>query len=257
VGRPRVMRRPLLLVGVGLTAAAAVAAVAVAGRLLFHDTSRPASVTAALRVFRSEVRHPAAGEGVYLYRTAGGESLSVLNGTAHAYPATTTVALVRADCGVQLHWQALAERSTTWLLCRNAHGIVMRSSDEVHTFFGQTDRTDYRCSGAWPSGGPSGMRRPFACSSKGGRERGFAVVVGRSVLVVGGTRVDAVHIRTTSVVSGGNHGTETSDWWLARDSAAPVRIALSSRTSRTIPILGTAHYREHAVLALESLDPLR
>jgi len=36
-----------------------------------------------------------------------------------------------------------------------------------------------------------------------------------------------------------------------------VRIVLSSRTSRNVPIVGTAHYREHAVLALESLEPLR
>lgn len=241
----------------GLAAAAIVGGVAVAGGLFFRDTSRPASVTAALGAFRTEDPHPTGDEGLYLYDTTGGESLDVLNGATHAYPATTTLALTRAACGVRLRWQALTGRSTTWVLCGGGRGTVEQSDDEVHTFFGQTDHTNYACAGVWPSTGPAGARRAFACRSAHGSERGFAVLVGRGAVLVGGTRVDAVHVRTTAQVSGTSHGTETVDWWLAGSAAAPVRIMLTSRTSRKEPIVGTAHYRERAVLRLESLTPLR
>ena len=166
----------------------------------------------------------------------------------HRYPATTTIALTRSGCGARLRWQALTQRSTTWVLCRSPHGIVERSSEEVHDFFGKVDRTSYRCVNA---------RGTFTCVSPHGRELGVAVDLGRETIAVGDTRVDTVHIRTTAQISGGDRGTETVDWWLAPNTAAPVRIAFSSRTSRKEPIIGAAHYSEHAVLRLASLEPLR
>lgn len=243
--RPKV----LLVVGVAIAAVAAGLAAAVAGGLLLHDSSRPASVTAAIRLFRQESPKPALGDGVYVYDTTGGESLDVLSGVTHRYPAATTITLTHAGCGVRLRWQALAERSTTWLLCRSPHGIVERSSDEVHDFFGKIDRTSYRCA--------AGARGAFTCVSQHGRERGVAVTVGRETIPVGGARVSAVHIRTTARISGGDHGTETVDWWLAPNVTAPVRLSFSSRTSRKEPIIGAAHYRERAELKLASLEPLR
>jgi len=68
--------------------------------------------------------------------------------------------------------------------------------------------------------------------------------------------VSAVHIHTTAHISGGDHGTETVDWWLAPGRAAPIRITMSSRTSRKEPVIGAAHYRERAELRLVSLVPL-
>ena len=244
----RLLRPKALLVVVVVVAGAALAA-AVAGGLFLRDSARPASVTAALRLFREENPGPTGDEGVYLYDTTGGESLDVLGGVTHRYPATTTIALTRAGCGARLRWQALTERSTTWVLCRSSHGIVERSSDEVHDFFGKLDRTDYRCS--------SGARGAFTCVSPHGREHGVAVDVGHETIAVGDTRVDTVHIRTTAQISGGDRGTETVDWWITPSTAAPVRVAFASRTSRKEPIIGAAHYRERAELRLVSLAPLR
>jgi hypothetical protein len=243
--------RPKALLAVGLVIAAAAAGLggAVAGGLLLHDSSRPASVTAALLSFRREDPVPARDEGVYVYDTTGGESLDVLGGAAHHYPAATTIALTRTGCGVSLRWQALSERSTTWVLCRSGSGIVERSSVEVHDFFGKADRTSYRCT--------SGVHGAFACISQQGRERGFASDAGHETIAVGGARVDTVHIRTAARISGSDRGSETVDWWLAAGTPAPVRIVFSSRTSRKEPIIGDAHYRERAELRLESLQPLR
>jgi hypothetical protein len=171
----------------------------------------------------------------------------------HRYPAATTIALTRTSCGARLRWQPLTERSTTWVLCLTPRGIVERSSDEVHDFFGKVDRTSYHCTNS---------RGTFTCVSPHGRELGVAVDLGRETIAVGDTRIGAVHIRTTAQISGGDRGTETVDWWLAPNSAAPsgaapVRISFSSRTSRKEPIIGAAHYREHAELRLASLEPLR
>jgi hypothetical protein len=118
----------------------------------------------------------------------------------------------------------------------------------VHNFFGKVDRTSYRCVNA---------RSTFICVSPHGRELGVAVDLGRETIAVGDKRVDSAHIRTTAQISAGDRGTETVDWWLAPNTAAPVRIAFSSRTSRKEPVIGAAHYSEHAVLQLASLEPLR
>jgi len=242
--RPKV----LLIAGIAVAVVGAGLAAAVAGGLLLHDTSRPASVTAALRLFRQEDPKPAPDEGVYVYDTTGGESLDVLNGATHRYPATTTITVRRVGCGTQLRWQALAERSTTWVLCRSGNSFVERSADEVHDFFGKVDRTSYRCT--------AGARGAFTCVSQHGREHGVAVTAGRETIAVGDARVSAVHIRTTARISGGDHGTETVDWWLSPGRAAPIRVTMSSRTSRKEPIIGAAHYRERAELRLASLVPL-
>jgi hypothetical protein len=253
--------RPRLLVAVGAVLAAIGGGLAatVASGLLFHDSSRPTLVADALRRFRQETPKPLQGEGLYLYATVGRESLDVLKGAAHVYPATTTISLTRVPCGVRLEWQPLEDRSTTWVLCHRGRRIVLRSADEVHAFFGETDRTSYLCGAgaAWPTAEPPGARRAFTCRSAHDREQGVAQMLGNAVIAVGGAAVDTLHVRTTAQVSGRDHGTETVDWWLDPGTAVPVRMDISSRTSRAVVLIGTAHYREDAVLRLSSLEPLR
>jgi hypothetical protein len=253
------MPRRRLLIGAAVVVAVVAAGLvaAVAGGLLLRDKSQPASVAAALRLFRRDDPNPTGADGVYLYDTTGWESLRVLSGPTHRYPATTTITLTRSGCGIRLRWQPLAARSTTWTLCHGDTGFVVTANDEVHTFYGVTDRTDYRCTGDWPSAATPGTRAAFSCRAAHGRERGVATLVGRGTVTVGDARIQATHIRTTAAVSGENHGTETVDWWIALDSPAPPRIVLSSRTSRHVAIVGTARYREHAVLRLASLKAER
>jgi hypothetical protein len=81
-------------------------------------------------------------------------------------------------------------------------------------------------------------------------------LIGVEEIAVAGTRLRAVHVRTAGRVSGGDEGTETTDWWLDERSGLPLRIGLSSRTSRSI-LIGEVHYREDADLRLRSIKPLR
>jgi hypothetical protein len=241
--RPRL---PRLVVGVafGFVVVSGGLAAAWAGGLILHDTSRPASVEQALARFRASDPVPSAADGVYLYATAGSESVDALGGARHVYPATTTVSAIRTGCGVRLRWAALEDRSTTWLLC--GPRLDLRTSEEMHRFFGQRDRTAYSCRGSALR--PSGATRSFRCRSGSGVENGRIVVVG--------TEAGVLHVRTTGHVSGGDRGTEDVDWWLAPGSAIPTRIVLTSRTSRKV-FIGRVHYREDVDLRLRSRTPLR
>ena len=200
---------------------------------LFTDTARPAAAGSVLARFRTGDPHPRALDGVYRYRTRGGESLDVVGGKRHRYPATTTITVVEVACGVRLRWDALAGRSTTWTLCTGGSSPTLRGVDEVHTFFGQTDRTDYACR---PLDGGS----RFDCRSQHGGESGSESAAGYAAVVAGAAR-----------------GAERVAWSFEPGTALPVTLAVSSRTSRSEPLIGRAHYREDATLRLVSTTPER
>jgi hypothetical protein len=237
-----------LVIGGGLAGA-------VAGGLLLHDTAKPASVAAEVARFRSGGARPG---GVYVYATRGGESVKAAVVSAHhVYPGETGVTAVRTACGVRLRWQPLQGRSTTWTLCRTPLGLELRTSDEAHRFLGQDDRTTYTCTGAViePADGKSGDRS-FRCSSPGDHQSGLIHDAGRARLRVAGRSVPSLHVLTVGRVGGRDAGTETIEWWLEPESGLPLRMVITSRTSRATPI-GRAHYREDATLSLVSTSPRR
>lgn len=259
MNRLRRPRRRRLLVGLLLAAfvVAGLAGAQASGRL-FHDHAKPAKIEDALRRFRENDRDVKALEGVYVYATTGGESIDVLGGASHRYPAQTSITARRVSCGLELDWAALQGRTTTWTLCSTDVGIELRGSDEQHKFFWQTDRTNYACTGALlvPAGEPAAAGYDFSCTAAKATEKGTAQLVGPETIAVGGAQVATIHARTIGTISGENQGTETADWWLDTATALPVRIVLKSRTSRKT-IVGLTHYREDADLRLVSLTPER
>jgi hypothetical protein len=254
--RPRKRR---VIVGV-LLAALVVAGLAGARArgILFLDRSKPASIESALRAFRENDRDAQELEGVYVYATTGNESVDALGGAHHRYPAKTSVTARRVPCGLELDWAALVGRATTWTLCSTDAGIELRSSDERHKFFWQSDRTTYVCEGAVlvPRGSTETAAHDFTCTAAKARETGQAQLVGPETITVGGATIASIHARTVTTVSGENHGTQTADWWLDTATALPVRIVLRSRTSRKT-IVGLTHYVEDAELRLLSMTPER
>ena len=246
-------RRARLAAGLVLLAALAVGLVAAwAGGLLFADSARPASVETALKLFRASDPRPRTLDGVYTYATRGQESLDVLGGTHHRYPATTTITVVEVPCGIRLRWDALAGRSTTWTLCTRTPGPNLRAIDEVHSFFGRHDRTLYVC--VPPADGNTDR---FDCRSKQDVQTGREVSAAPARLDVDGQRLKALHYRTTGRVSGADRGTETTEWWLNALGGLPLEVVVSNRTSRPEPLIGRAHYREDVTLRLVSTTPLR
>jgi hypothetical protein len=259
VRRPRRRRLIIgLLIVVPLLAAGAIAA-AIASGLLLNDKATPVSSQDVLERFHAGEQGAGAGklDGVYLYATRGEESVDALGGATHRYPKRTSITVVAVPCGVKLLWEPLEERSATWTLCATRSGIELSGWEVVHEFFGQRDRTSYTCTESVlvPAQEASGASA-FHCSSDSGRQEGQTRVVGLEEVAVAGSPLRAVHVRTVGHVTGGDEGTEMTDWWLDERSGLPLRIGLSSRTSRSI-LIGEVHYREDADLRLRSTTPLR
>jgi hypothetical protein len=245
------MRRLAVGIVIGVVVIVGAGAAAIARGLIFHDTAKPASIEDAVHRFQTSGGGRSKLAGVYLYATSGGESIDALGGANHRYPATTSVTAVGTRCGVRLRWDALVGRTATWTLCATPAGVELSTWEVVHTFFGRSDRTTYTC--AVPLLLRAGS---FHCRSARGGQSGRVTVVGREEVVVAGKAVSTLHVRTVARVTGGDHGTETADWWLGTQSGLPVRLLLSSRTSRPL-FLGRVHYKEDVDLRLRSTIPKR
>jgi hypothetical protein len=252
--------RTRLLVG----ALVAVALLAVGGflawRLALRDTAEPVSVEQVLARYRREAH--AAGTiippGVYLYETSGFEYVSALGGATHRYPRTTTLTVTKGGCGTRLRWDGLKRRSTTWTVCPASRGLRLVLWDETHNFFGQQDRTLWRCSqGDWvPADLTAGRSTVVDCRSPDTRASGFLAVVGEEAREVGDSTVDTVHLRGRSRVTGGASGTFVDERWVEPRSGLPVRIVFRATTTNPSPI-GNVTFKESFDLRLSSLEPRR
>ncbi len=251
-------RRRLVIAGLVLVplVVAGGVAVAIASGLLLNDKATPVSIQDVLERFHEGERGSGELAGVYLYRTRGEESIDALGGATHRYPKATTVTLVVVPCGMRLLWQPFEERSVTWRLCATDSGIELAKWEVAHEFFGQGDRTGYTCTEGVLVPADDTNTSPFKCRSEHGEQEGETRVLGVEGVAVGGSRLGAVHVRTVGRVTGGDDGSETTEWWLDERSGLPLRIVLSNRTSRKI-LIGRVHYSEDADLRLRSTKPLR
>ncbi len=211
---------PLIIVG-GL-------AIAVTTGLLLKDKATPVSIQDVLARFHEGERRTGKLDGVYLYATRGQESVDALGGATHRYPKSTTITLVTVPCGMRLLWEPFEERSVRWTLCATGDGIELADWEVAHEFFGQGDRTGYTCTESVlvPAEEKSGAS-PFRCRSDQGREDGETEMLGVEQVAVGSARRAGVHVRTVGQVTGGDSGTETTEWWLDERSGLPLRIRLS------------------------------
>ncbi len=254
------VRRPSRRKTIGLTLFGVVLLIAAAwaGGLFLHDSSQAASISEALRRFRAGDHRSSGLNGVYLYATKGSESINALGGAKHVYPTKTSITAIEVPCGIRLRWAALEKRSTTWTFCSTAAGVELRTSDERHAFFGQSDHAVYTCSGRLliPKNPVAGATRPFTCRSNRNLEVGEARVFGRATIEVDGTRVRAIRVSTDLTIRSRDSGSETIDWWLDTATALPLRIELHSRTSRKLWV-GRVRYHEDLNLRLLSLAPMR
>ena len=247
--------------------AAAVAAVVLAGaavaawRVVLRDTATPATVEDALARYRAAAER---GEtpilaGVYVYTTTGSESISALGGTTHRYPRRSTITVTRAPCGMELRWDVLKTRSTTWTVC--VTGELAQSLDgwtERHVFFGQADRTVWECSGSPWLTDPSaiGTRTSHICSGGDTTQGGTVDVLGLVPLRVAGTTVETLHVRLRAEENGVARGPLVEERWVERETGLPIRIRYRVRTANK-SVIGDVVFTERYELRLTSLEPRR
>ena len=144
--------------------------------------------------------------GVYVYATNGFEKTKeVFIGVTHQYPPRSTITVTKEPCGVQMRWDVLKGRSTTWTFCIDASGWVMtKQCRTTHVLRGEggDDLLVLEC----PF---QDARRHTRASVVGDLRNALGggardAVGGRPRAVrVGGTRVSAVHVRQTKTISAG------------------------------------------------------
>lgn len=246
---------------------AAVAAVVLAGaaavvwRVVLRDTATPATIEDALARYRAAAER---GEtpippGVYVYTTAGSESISALGGTTHRYPRRSTITVTRAPCGMELRWDVLETRSTTWTVC--VSGDLAQALDgwvERHVFFGQADRTVWECSGSPWLTDPSaiGTRTSHICSGGDTTQGGTVDVLGLVPLRAAGTTVETLHLRLRAEEDGVARGPLVEERWVERETGLPIRIRYRVRTANK-SVIGDVVFTERYELRLTSLEPRR
>lgn len=259
-------RRRVLLGG-------AVAAVAVAGGvgyLLLRDTTTPVDVEDAVDRFRegdesgsgsSILVDGAGGElppaGVYVYATEGQDSIDLLGGSTHSYPAETTLTITHTECGVRLRWQPLEERWDDEEVCASDAGRERRTLDTHHEFFGITDDQAFRCEAGYvllPVDPEPGATWATSCRSDDTVLTGTGEVVGVETREVDGEAVETVHVRVEEESSGANIGPSRDDYWFrAGDGLLVERV--STVATRSDSTVGAAAYAERFTLRLTSLTP--
>jgi hypothetical protein len=75
-------------------------------------------------------------------------------------------------------------------------------------------------------------------------------VLARTTVEVGGSEVDAVHLRITDAFSGAQTGSEVGEYWLDATTGLPLRMSVESQVSGP-----SGDYSENFDLVLTTLTP--
>jgi hypothetical protein len=195
--------------------------------------------------------------GVYVYDTAGQESIDALGGDTHTYPAETTMTVTAEGCGFRASWTPVSGRTESSLVCVEGGGLAIRDSTTAHEFFRQSDEVTFVCdSGAWwlPPVGTTDWtttcRTADRVSTRAGR------LIGTETLTIGGEPRPSIHVRYDDVLSAGSSGTTTSDLWLDPGTGLVMKQHNEADTNNE-SVIGHVVFRERLDLALRSFTPRR
>ncbi len=196
-------------------------------------------------------------EGVYAYRTTGGEEISLF-GAHHDYP-ERTFATVRhlGGCSWEARNDVVAEHIDIRTLCNDDRSFLQTRQERQVTFFGQKDGAAMDCEpplNLYTAGDPKGTRTVTTCrDGEGSDVRLESVYLGMDDVKIGGELVEAVHVRDDGTATGRVNGTSMDELWL------DPRTGLTLKWVRTVDTIATAfggakvHYTEDATFLLESL----
>ena len=199
-------------------------------------------------------------EGVYAYRTTGGETASVA-GARHDYPPRTYSTILHADgCRWTTRSDVVKEHQDRRTMCSEAGRVLQLSQAREVEFFGQRDGAELHCEPGLLAavGEAPGTVDESRCTDGAGNDaRMERTFVGPERLTVGGTEVEALRIVLVGSFTGKAEGTSRDELWLAADTG------LTLRWDRSVDTIADAfggakvRYREQASFVLESLTPSR
>jgi hypothetical protein len=197
-------------------------------------------------------------EGVYTYRTTGGERIS-LGGAHHDYPPETTGTVTHiGGCRWRIENDVIKEHTDVRTFCSGSKDLFQEEQARWVTFYGKREGEDITFT-------PHQLVNDVAetagakATSRGSDPQGDGVQVtrtylGRVPIDIGGTTISSVRVHLTGTSSGSSYGTFVDDLWLD-----PVT-GLTLRWDRSVDSHSNAfganvHYTENASFVLESLTP--
>jgi hypothetical protein len=216
----------------------------------------PAPTTATPVPGRPGPRPPA--EGVYQYRTAGGESVSLLS-AHHDYPADT-YAVVRhtGGCGWHIRAEVVREHVDERTMCSEAGRLLQHAQSREVEFFSTRDGGEYRCDPPQVQhavGDRRGATSVVDCTDgKGSFARLVRTTLGSEQLVVGGVPVEVLRLRVDGTLTGRYRGTSVD--LLAIDAATGLPLVWERSVDTQADAFGSSiRYQEQARFDLVSLTP--
>jgi hypothetical protein len=199
-------------------------------------------------------------EGVYAYRTTGGEQISLF-GARHDYP-ERTFATVRhlGGCRWEARNDVVDEHTDFRTLCNDNDSFLQLAQERQVEFFGQRDGASMTCDPPltlYTAGDAIGTRTATDCRDADGNNAHLtSVYLGTDELKIGGEVVKTIHVRDDGIVKGPKmDGTSMDELWLHP------RTGVTLRWNRTVDTTAAAfggarvRYTEEATFLLESLEP--
>ena len=200
----------------------------------------------------------APAEGVYVYDTTGGESISMF-GARHDYPAQSYASVHRLAGGAwQMDVTVVKEHVDHYTFGAEPGRDVESAQGREVTFFGQTDGATYSADPpallADAAAVPGSATEAVFRGADGSTARSRIVSVGRQEISVGGTAVDTYAITLDSVMSGKASGSEHDQVWLDPTTGLIVKLHRDIDT-QAHAVFGNVRYIEHATFSLHSRTP--
>ena len=230
-----------------------------------NDTSVPGTAIDSTLVPVADTTIPAAvvttpEPGVYRYATEGSESVDILGGTTHVYPAETLLTVVDRGCGALLRWDVLRERFDEWNICATPEGITWQPTDMVwyHEFFGSGRREPAACDRAAlvvPADFMPLAPQALDCTCDNRPWPAVWEVLGSETRVIEGVEVPVMHVRMTIDWVGELYERTVNDWWFAA-TGLPVAMTSTKESRSDSGVLGAVTYTETYSAELLSLTPM-
>jgi hypothetical protein len=255
----------LLVVGAGFAVLVAAVALGLWFFLLRNPTT-PVSLRQALRLYRQDQRQAPTGtpsrlppDGVYRFRTSGGEQLS-FGGIARAFPPASDMIVTDAACAT-LKWEPLEQHMEGLVECPlpgGAYGITTDLSYEE--IAGSATTSDISCpAGTYlvPPRPHPGATWQTVCHAANLRVVTTGRVLGLTSVNVGGQQVPAVHTRLTLSFSGAESGTNPNDYWVSTTDGLILAQRETVDVSQQAGPLGSVRYTEQMGISINSATPDR
>lgn len=194
--------------------------------------------------------------GVYRMTTSGQESIDLLGGATHLYPAETALVVRPSGCGVRLEWTPLEERTEWWEMCLVDGGIAIVRTGGIHEFFGQRDERSVECPDrAWlvPPPEQSAETWQHTCEGSGLVDVRTVSIAEPTNVTIDGRTVVAVKIDMAVSTTGDSESATTRSLVLTEDGLPLSWSDNVLGTSDTAA--GSVTYRETFEMKLVSTAP--